>query len=179
MLQIAMKHYNFRVPGYSGKSILPMTPKLHVEVSSKLQHIWGPYAGWAHSVLFTADLRAFAAHQEKSAILIPPVSLVPFNGETDDADQFEPNTPSRTRKRKLDGVLTSSPSPSRRKVQSISAGQSRAHASVDSLSLRLTASTTPTVVVNDLKPPNLTGGPQAGTSLAERIKLRSRGRRTD
>jgi hypothetical protein len=169
MLQIAMKHYDFRVPGYSGKSIPPMTPKLHVEVSSKLQHIWGPYAGWAHSVLFTADLRAFATHQEKSVIPVPSVSPAPSTGKMDDANHTE----ARMRKRKLAGIPTSSPSPSRRKVRSMSTDQSGVH---DSLSLRLTA-TIPTVVVNDLKLPNVIGGPEAGASLAERIKLRSRGRR--
>ncbi|KAF8321632.1 DNA glycosylase, partial [Clavulina sp. PMI_390] len=62
MLQIAMKHYNFRVPGHSGKGggVPPMTPKLHIEVSAKLQKIWGPYAGWAQGVLFTSDLKAFS-----------------------------------------------------------------------------------------------------------------------
>lgn len=80
MLQIAIKHYNFRVPGYSsssnGKSAPPMTPKLHQEVSAKLQKIWGPYAGWAHSVLFTSDLKAFALPAAADGGLPPPNSPI-------------------------------------------------------------------------------------------------------
>ena len=27
-----------------------MTPKLYLDVAKKLADVWGPYAGWAHSV---------------------------------------------------------------------------------------------------------------------------------
>jgi hypothetical protein len=46
--QIAVKHYGFR-KGSSGSKVT-MTPKLYDEVNEKLTSIWGPYAGWAHSV---------------------------------------------------------------------------------------------------------------------------------
>jgi hypothetical protein len=32
-------------------------------IAEKFRDLWGPYAGWAHSVLFTADLRAFATYK--------------------------------------------------------------------------------------------------------------------
>ncbi|KAF4576750.1 8-oxoguanine glycosylase ogg1 [Pleurotus pulmonarius] len=56
--QIASKYYS--ISSTSGKKPKTnMTPKLYDEVSSKLANIWGEYAGWAHSVLFTADLKSF------------------------------------------------------------------------------------------------------------------------
>ncbi|KAI0748560.1 DNA glycosylase [Daedaleopsis nitida] len=55
--QIAIKHYGLR-----GVSKTAMSPKLYEEVSTKLAAVWGDYAGWAHSVLFTADLKSFASY---------------------------------------------------------------------------------------------------------------------
>ena len=43
--QIAVKHY-----GMSTKSKMTMSPKLYDEVNNRLAAVWGPYAGWAHSV---------------------------------------------------------------------------------------------------------------------------------
>ncbi|PBK78309.1 DNA glycosylase [Armillaria solidipes] len=57
--QIAIKHYGFK-GSLKGKS--PMTPKLYEDVNSKLVNVWGDYAGWAHSVLFTSDLKSFASY---------------------------------------------------------------------------------------------------------------------
>ncbi|KAG1754599.1 DNA glycosylase [Suillus lakei] len=58
--QIAIKHYGLRtVGGSKGKGA--MTPRIYDEVAAKLADIWGEYAGWAHSVLFTADLKAFSS----------------------------------------------------------------------------------------------------------------------
>ncbi|KAL4218951.1 8-oxoguanine glycosylase ogg1 [Mactra antiquata] len=36
-----------------------LTDKLYNEIGDYFRELWGPYAGWAHSVLFTADLRQF------------------------------------------------------------------------------------------------------------------------
>jgi N-glycosylase/DNA lyase len=46
--QIAVKHYGFRKGASGGK--VNMTPQLYSDVNEKLAAIWGPYAGWAHSV---------------------------------------------------------------------------------------------------------------------------------
>ncbi|KAI0041126.1 N-glycosylase/DNA lyase, partial [Auriscalpium vulgare] len=56
--QIAVKHYGMR--GSSGKAT--MNPKLYDEINAKFSKIWGSYAGWAHSVLFTADLKSFSTY---------------------------------------------------------------------------------------------------------------------
>uniref|UniRef100_A0A2C9K4U0 N-glycosylase/DNA lyase n=1 Tax=Biomphalaria glabrata TaxID=6526 RepID=A0A2C9K4U0_BIOGL len=50
--QITMKHYLTKLQ--SAKSL---TDKLYNEIGDFYRSLWGPYAGWAHSVLFTADLR--------------------------------------------------------------------------------------------------------------------------
>ena len=57
--QIAVKYYGMR--GSNGGKT-PMTPRLYDEVNTRLAKIWGPYAGWAHSVLFTADLKSFSTY---------------------------------------------------------------------------------------------------------------------
>ncbi|KAG2158288.1 DNA glycosylase [Suillus bovinus] len=58
--QIAIKHYGLRtIGGSKGKGV--MTPRIYDEVATKLANIWGEYAGWAHTVLFTADLKAFSS----------------------------------------------------------------------------------------------------------------------
>jgi N-glycosylase/DNA lyase len=57
--QIAIKHYGLR--SASGTKAA-MTPKLYADVNSKLADVWGDYAGWAHSVLFTADLKSFSTY---------------------------------------------------------------------------------------------------------------------
>ncbi|KAG9102967.1 8-oxoguanine glycosylase ogg1 [Ceratobasidium sp. 370] len=55
--QIATKMYGFKSRVGQSKS---MTPRLYSEIATKFADAWGPYAGWAHSVLFTADLKSFA-----------------------------------------------------------------------------------------------------------------------
>ncbi|ETW86075.1 hypothetical protein HETIRDRAFT_13944, partial [Heterobasidion irregulare TC 32-1] len=62
--QIAMKHYDVRgANSRRGASATKqaLSAKLYEEVSLKLMGVWGDYAGWAHSVLFTADLRSFSS----------------------------------------------------------------------------------------------------------------------
>ncbi|KAG8967041.1 8-oxoguanine glycosylase ogg1 [Tulasnella sp. 419] len=57
--QIAVKHYGFR--GSAG--VKPnMTPKLYLDVATKLVNVWGDYAGWAHSVSDISHPRYYVAH---------------------------------------------------------------------------------------------------------------------
>ncbi|KUI60875.1 N-glycosylase/DNA lyase [Cytospora mali] len=54
--QIAMRDYKF-----GGKSKnKTLTKALYDAVGDHFRSLWGDQAGWAHSVLFTADLRAFS-----------------------------------------------------------------------------------------------------------------------
>lgn len=39
-------------------------------IADKFRSLWGPYAGWAHSVLFTADLRAFATYKKEEEVQV-------------------------------------------------------------------------------------------------------------
>ncbi|RGP64940.1 n-glycosylase dna lyase [Fusarium longipes] len=58
--QIAQRDYRF------GKSKAKTLNKATYDaVGDHFRDLWGPYAGWAHSVLFTADLREFAAQAAK------------------------------------------------------------------------------------------------------------------
>ncbi|KEP52118.1 putative 8-oxoguanine DNA glycosylase [Rhizoctonia solani 123E] len=62
--KIATKMYSFKSQGKQPKA---MNPRLYSEIASKFTDTWGPYAGWAHSVLFTADLKSFANFGLESA----------------------------------------------------------------------------------------------------------------
>jgi N-glycosylase/DNA lyase len=72
--QIAIKHYNLKG---SSKQKQSMTPRLYEEVQTKLANVWGPWAGWAHTVLFTADLRAFENYglEESASAVIESQAL--------------------------------------------------------------------------------------------------------
>lgn len=53
--QIAVRDYRFGKGKHSS-----LTKATYDAVGNKFRSLWGKEAGWAHSVLFTADLRAFA-----------------------------------------------------------------------------------------------------------------------
>ncbi|KAH7376564.1 N-glycosylase/DNA lyase [Plectosphaerella cucumerina] len=56
--QIALRDYKF-AKGKGGKTAT-LSKGLYDAVGDHFRGLWGEYAGWAHSVLFTADLKAFA-----------------------------------------------------------------------------------------------------------------------
>ena len=53
--QIAQRDYGFGKGKHSS-----LTQAIYDAVGDKFRSLWGKEAGWAHSVLFTADLRAFS-----------------------------------------------------------------------------------------------------------------------
>ncbi|KAJ3775434.1 DNA glycosylase [Lentinula raphanica] len=71
--QIAIKYYGMKG---STKGKTNMTPKLYDELCTKFVKVWGDYAGWAHSVLFTSDLKSFASHGLPQTMSTPPASPV-------------------------------------------------------------------------------------------------------
>lgn len=64
VLQIAQRDYKIKVKGST------MTKASYDQIKKFFIDLWGGYAGWAHSVLFTADLKAF---QTISVKVEPPV----------------------------------------------------------------------------------------------------------
>ncbi|XP_055504106.1 N-glycosylase/DNA lyase-like [Leucoraja erinacea] len=42
-----------------------LTDKVYREIGDFYRRLWGPFAGWAHSVLFSADLKKFQAYKSK------------------------------------------------------------------------------------------------------------------
>ncbi|KAM7404919.1 hypothetical protein PAMP_012223 [Pampus punctatissimus] len=58
--QIAKRDYKYDA-GNGQKSI---TDKLHKDIGDFFRKLWGPYAGWAQSVLFCADLKKFQKLKE-------------------------------------------------------------------------------------------------------------------
>ncbi|KAJ3568639.1 hypothetical protein NP233_g5580 [Leucocoprinus birnbaumii] len=98
--QIAVKYYGMKGSS-SGKT--NMTPKLYDEVNSKLFSVWGEYAGWAHSVMFTADLKSFAdfnstpsASPQKKASTPKRKRLDELKAEASDCLPTPPITPGPT-----------------------------------------------------------------------------------
>ena len=56
MWQIAQRDYKFG----KGSKHASLTRATYDAVGNRFRSLWGKEAGWAHSVLFTADLRQFA-----------------------------------------------------------------------------------------------------------------------
>ncbi|XP_048874157.1 N-glycosylase/DNA lyase isoform X2 [Brienomyrus brachyistius] len=73
MWQIAQRDYSCTVA--TGRKTL--TDKVYQEIGDFFRKLWGPYAGWAHSVLFCADLKKFQKLKE------PPVKM---EGEEDEKE---------------------------------------------------------------------------------------------
>ncbi|KAL5489821.1 OGG1 [Sanghuangporus weigelae] len=113
--QIAVKHYGMRG---SSNGKMSMTPKIYDEVNARLAKIWGSYAGWAHSILFTADLKSFSTYglptpsptpspsPSKSASASPARSVfssrtsLMTNVQMEGIPEVETPTPSPRKKRK-------------------------------------------------------------------------------
>ncbi|KAG6007870.1 hypothetical protein E4U21_005458 [Claviceps maximensis] len=64
--QIAQRDYNF---GRSKTKTFNKT--MYDAVGDHFRDIWGDYAGWAHSVLFTADLREFSDRKTRTRDIKP------------------------------------------------------------------------------------------------------------
>jgi len=98
--QIAQRDYNF------GKGVKSKTfnKTMYDAVGDHFRQIWGPHAGWAQSVLFTANLKSFAeqASSKKSAVSKVEVSIakVEVKIEVKDESILSTTTSARTNKRK-------------------------------------------------------------------------------
>lgn len=95
--QIAMRDYKF-----GGKSKnKTLTKALYDAVGDHFRELWGSQAGWAHSVLFTADLRAFSDRLVEEAPAEDVAAEVAVKVESKDDVAFVTpiTTPSRKRKR--------------------------------------------------------------------------------
>uniref|UniRef100_A0A673NFP3 N-glycosylase/DNA lyase n=1 Tax=Sinocyclocheilus rhinocerous TaxID=307959 RepID=A0A673NFP3_9TELE len=63
--QIAKRDYSFA----AGSSQKTLTDRVYKEIGDFFRKIWGPYADWAHSVLFCADLKRFQKLKEEIPVL--------------------------------------------------------------------------------------------------------------
>ncbi|KAM9855804.1 N-glycosylase/DNA lyase [Aulostomus maculatus] len=53
--QIAKRDYKYA----AGRELKTLTDKVHKDIGNFFRNLWGPYAGWAQSVVFCADLKKF------------------------------------------------------------------------------------------------------------------------
>ncbi|KAG9123295.1 8-oxoguanine glycosylase ogg1 [Ceratobasidium sp. 392] len=149
--QIATKMYGFKSRAGQSKT---MTPKLYSEIATKFSNVWGAYAGWAHSVLFTADLKSFAnfglepaVAAEASNATLPLPSPAP-GLDANPLDEKKPTSP-----------VSTSPKPRvNRKRKSAAAG----------------ANTIVSETLPDISPKEPKAELDEATSLAERVKRRRR-----
>ncbi|KAG8700899.1 8-oxoguanine glycosylase ogg1 [Ceratobasidium sp. 394] len=91
--QIATKMYGLKSRAGQSKS---MTPKLYSEIATKFTDAWGPYAGWAHSVLFTADLKSFANFGLEPTVAVETSNAIlplPSSAPGLDANPLDKNKP--------------------------------------------------------------------------------------
>lgn len=79
--QIAQRDYNFGKGKHSS-----LTKATYDAVGNRFRSLWGKEAGWAHSVLFTADLRAFAERLVAKTEVIKTTSAVKDEAAGDDDD---------------------------------------------------------------------------------------------
>ncbi|KAL7936190.1 N-glycosylase/DNA lyase [Trichoderma chlorosporum] len=68
VLQIAQRDYRF---GKKGPKTINKV--MYDSIGDHFRGIWGKYAGWAHSVLFTADLREFSGRIKDEELEDPPL----------------------------------------------------------------------------------------------------------
>ncbi|KAI5786452.1 8-oxoguanine DNA glycosylase [Peziza echinospora] len=93
--QIAVRDYHFG----KGK-IKTLTPAAYWAIGDYFREIWGKEAGWAHSVLFTADLRAFADRMEPTTKAAKKVTVKKIVKK--ETEVLETTTVSRKRKKPID-----------------------------------------------------------------------------
>ncbi|XP_063076616.1 N-glycosylase/DNA lyase isoform X1 [Engraulis encrasicolus] len=85
----------------SGNGQKTLTDKVHREIGDFFRQLWGPYAGWAHSVLFCADLKKFQNLKEQ-------VDLGKKRIKSEEGDQEEKKKKTGATKKKKDRQLQDS-----------------------------------------------------------------------
>ncbi|XP_065127384.1 N-glycosylase/DNA lyase isoform X1 [Paramisgurnus dabryanus] len=63
--QISRRDYNCD----AGSTQKTLTDKVYKDICDFFRNLWGPYAGWAHSILFCADLKRFQKLKEDIPVL--------------------------------------------------------------------------------------------------------------
>lgn len=91
--QIAQRDYNFG----KGKH-RSLTKATYDAIGDHFRSLWGKEAGWAHSVLFTADLRAFSAKQA----IKPEVSQMKIEDKTEALEHVKPEVDELKTERTVD-----------------------------------------------------------------------------
>lgn len=102
--QIAQRDYKFGKGKHSS-----LTKATYNAVGDKFRSLWGQEAGWAHSVLFTADLKAFSARLAAKVEVKEEIAAVTIKEEItevkieDDSKQVEVSqtTTRRAKRRKI------------------------------------------------------------------------------
>jgi len=70
VLQLALRHYHHLLP--DNMSHRSLTPRVHLLIGDMFRQCFGEFAGWAHTVLFAAELAHF-----KDRLTVDPVTTQP------------------------------------------------------------------------------------------------------
>jgi N-glycosylase/DNA lyase len=105
--QIAQRDYKFGLK-HKGKTF---NKAIHDAVGDHFRGIWGEYAGWAQSVLFTANLKSFSKQagtktEDKEAVKVEEVVKIEETVKVEETTEEEkPSTTITTSKRKRGAAL--------------------------------------------------------------------------
>ncbi|KAF2878607.1 DNA glycosylase [Massariosphaeria phaeospora] len=92
--QIAQRDYKFGKGKHSS-----LTAATYKAIANHFRKLWGKEAGWAHSVLFTADLKAFSERLVAKAEIKEEVSIVKMEPDGESvAESVKRNTTATKRK---------------------------------------------------------------------------------
>lgn len=100
--QIAQRDYRF-----AKTKSKTLNKALYDAVGDHFRKLWGAEAGWAHSVLFTADLRTFS---EQASGMPKETSLVEVKEEVQET-MHTPQSPSKKRRRRTSSVVADKKDP--------------------------------------------------------------------
>ncbi|PWZ03305.1 DNA glycosylase [Testicularia cyperi] len=138
-----------------------MRTKRYEEVAERLRRLWGGYAGWAHSVLFCADLRSFAGYGVPATATATATAAMLEDGvktETNDGAKGE-----EVGFEAWDLGLPTPPASQDVKVEAMGFNESKSETKSGS---------SPFPSQNSLKPDPDATNAATGDTLAERIKSR-------
>ncbi|KAI7797466.1 N-glycosylase/DNA lyase [Triplophysa rosa] len=93
--QISKRDYNCA----AGSSQKTLTDKVYKDIGDFFRNLWGSYAGWAHSVLFCADLKRFQKLKEDIPVLKDEKEPKKIKEKRDDRDEEKQKKRKNSKKR--------------------------------------------------------------------------------
>ena len=113
--QIAQRDYKFGRGKHSS-----LTAATYTAVANRFRQLWGKEAGWAHSVLFTADLKAFS-ERVVAKVEVEETKVTIKKEETEVVEEVKTEHATKTRKR----IKTEPDEPEHEVIQTVGDARTR------------------------------------------------------